>query len=468
MSRPGLAAGTLALAVPAAVLTVVYLTQAGHWFMTDLQVYRWGGLLARRSGPLYAAKFRGTLSFTYPPVAAAVFELLSAVPMLAVKQFVIAVSVLALFASAWLAWGGAGVRAPWARAAVALAVTDIALCTDPVQQTIDLGQVNLVLMAVVLADLLSRDDRWWRGAGVGLAAGIKLSPGIFIVYLLVTRRFRAAGVAIAVFALTIAAGFAVLPGQSRQYWLGGLFLDAGRPGPVIYASNQSLLGAIARLGGGSRGALPYWLAAAVVVAACGLLAAAWAHRRGRELAAVSVCAVTGLLVEPVSWDHHWVWIVPVLVTVVHAAWRYRSWVAWAAAAVVLLVFAAYPVGQPGDPSAVKGLIWSVPVGGNREYGWHGWQLVTGNLYAIAGLAMLCAALVALSRGRGSATQGPSEPDLVAAAGDSAAAEDIPLGALPRGPVSSFVPARADGADAPELTGTGETAGRPPQSPPHGG
>jgi alpha-1,2-mannosyltransferase len=413
--RPGLIAGTLALAVPAVVLTAAYMGQAEHWFMTDLQVYRWGGLLARRSGPLYTAKFQGTLSFSYPPVSAAVFELISALPLLAVKRIVITGSVLALFASAWLALGSVGVRGRVARLAAALAVTDIALCTDPVQQTIDLGQINLLLMAVVLADLLAPGDRWWRGAGVGVATGLKLTPGIFICYLLVTRRFRAAGTATAAFALTVAAGFAALPGPSRQYWLGGLFLDTSRPGPVIYASNQSLLGAIARLTGGSGPAQPYWLAAALLVAVIGLLAAAREHRHGSELAAVSVCAVTGLLVSPVSWDHHWVWIVPVFVAVADAAWRRRSPALWAGLAGLMLVFGAYPVGQPGDPAALKGLIWSVPAGGNREYRWHSWQLVAGNLYALAGLGMLCAAVIGHRILRERRRGRPSGDDLLAAA-----------------------------------------------------
>jgi alpha-1,2-mannosyltransferase len=412
----GVAVAALALAIPAVVLTAVYTSQADHWFMTDLQVYRWGGSLARRSGPLYTGKFQSTLSFSYPPVSAAVFELISVLPMLAVKRIVIIGSVLALFASAWLACGSAGVRGSWARAAAALAVTDIALCTDPVQQTIDLGQINLVLMAIVLADLLAPGDRWWRGAGVGVATGLKLTPGIFIAYLLVTRRFRAAGTATAAFALTAAAGFAALPGPSRQYWLGGLFLDASRPGPAIYAANQSLLGAIARLAGGSEPAVPYWVAAALLVAAIGLLVAAREHRQGRELAAVSVCAVTGLLVSPVSWDHHWVWIVPLLVAVAAAAWRCRSRVLWAGLAGLILVFGAYPgIGQPGDAGAVKGLIWSVPAGGNREYRWHGWQLLAGNLYALAGLGILCAAAISHQILRERRQGRPAGDDLLAAA-----------------------------------------------------
>jgi alpha-1,2-mannosyltransferase len=397
---PGLAATTLVLAVPVAISAAIYFSQADHSVMLDLEVYRWGGALARHSGPLYSAQYRGFLSFTYPPMAAVVFELLSALPLLAAKLIVITGSLLALFASAWLACGGTGVRGSWARAAAAFAVTDVVLFTDPVQQTIDFGQVNLVLMALVLADLFPWDDRWWRGAGVGLAAGLKLTPGIFIGYLLVTRRFRAAGVATAAFALTVATGFAVLPGPSRHYWLGGLFLDSSRPGAVIYASNQSLLGAIARLAGGSGPARPYWLATALVVAVCGLLAAARTYRRGRELAAVSVCAVTGLLVSPVSWDHHWVWIVPVFVAVADAAWRHRSRAAWVGLTALVLVFGSYPwVPNLPNPAQVRGLIWFVPVGGNREYGWHGWQLLAGNLYTLAGLGIACAVALAAFRGR---------------------------------------------------------------------
>ena len=33
------------------------------------------------------------------------------------------------------------------------------------------------------------------------------------------------------------------------------------------------------------------------------------------------CALTGLLVSPISWDHHWVWIVPALALLADAAVR---------------------------------------------------------------------------------------------------------------------------------------------------
>lgn len=169
--------------------------------MLDLRVYRWAGLVARRGGPLFAVRYRNWLSFTYPPAAAVVFELLPALPSLAVKRIMVTSSVLALAGCAWLACGAAGVRGARTRAArtaAALAVTDVALWSDPVQHTIGFGQVNLFLMLVVLADLLAPGERWWRGAGAGLATGLKLTPGIFIAYLLVTRRFRAAGTATAV------------------------------------------------------------------------------------------------------------------------------------------------------------------------------------------------------------------------------------------------------------------------------
>ncbi len=109
------------------------------------------------------------------------------------------------------------------------------------------------------------------------------------------------------------------------------------------------------------------------------------------------------------------WIVPVLVAAAQAAWRYRSRAAraarapWAGLACLVLLFLSYPaVGRPPNPAQVKGLIWSVPVGGNREYGWRGWELAVGNLYVLAGLAMLCGAAVAALRA-GAARRAGREP-----------------------------------------------------------
>ena len=124
----------------------------------------------------------------------------------------VVVNIAALVAALWFTFGGLGYRRGLTRLGATLLTAAAVFWTEPVLRTIYLGQVNLVLMALIIWDLCQPDlrrsgaSRWWKGAGVGVAAGIKLVPLIFIPYLLLTRRFRAAAVACAVFAATVAAG----------------------------------------------------------------------------------------------------------------------------------------------------------------------------------------------------------------------------------------------------------------------
>src|SRR5439155_93248 len=228
---------------------------------------------------------------------------------------------------------------------IVFAVSALALQTWPVAYTLHLGEVNLILAALIGADLFgsrggsggssppelaehSRDGAWWQGIGTGLAAGIKLTPLIFVAYLALTGRLRAAAVAAGTFAVTVAAGFGGLPGPSRTFWLGGVFYNQNRVGDPANPSNQSLAGAVARLAGTADPPRQWWLVAVFAVGLAGLTVAVWAHRRGYRMAGFGCCAVTGLLVSPMSWTHHWVWAVPVLVWLIAAAWRRRS-AAWA-------------------------------------------------------------------------------------------------------------------------------------------
>lgn len=112
--------------------------------------------------------------------------------------------------------------------------------------------------------------------------------------------------------------------DARVYWLDGTFGNPSRVGNPANPSDQSLSGAIARLAGGLDGVRAWWLAAALLTGLAGIAIAAWAHRRGRRLAGVVCCAVTGLLVSPFSWTHHRVWAVPLLIGLATTAWRRRS------------------------------------------------------------------------------------------------------------------------------------------------
>jgi alpha-1,2-mannosyltransferase len=397
--------------------------------MIDLRVYQAGGLLALHSGNVYGAPVAGHLFFTYPPMAALAFSAVATLPMAWLRWLLIGASIGALTATMWLATGMLGHRRPAARLAMALAASGVALWLQPVWQTISFGQVNLILMLIIMADLRLPDTAWFKGAGVGLAAGFKLTPLIFIPYLLLTRRIRAAGVALGTFMLTIALSAIALPGPARQYWLGLLFLNSGRTGNTAYVGNQSLYGTLARLLGSPAAAGPYWAAVAAVIGVAGLLIAACWSRRGQELAGILTCALTGLLICPVSWEHHWVWAAPGLVMAADAvarlwrggqvarapgggrrsaaafrqcrAWQHRAWQCWAwlAAATVLAVpFFQYPPGL-------------VPASIVQGTGARGTQLLAGNIYVIAGLGILGLAGVALFARRRLAERPPAATPL---------------------------------------------------------
>jgi Glycosyltransferase family 87 len=429
-----LPAGALLLAAVLAAWLADLVTHLSYMAaMRDLVVYRDGGLIVRHvspaydphhASPLYDWTGQNGVQFTYPPFAAVIFSVASVLSWTAMRWAMTLASLAALGLSLWLVFGALGYRdRPAVRLGATLGISALALATEPVQQTLALGQVNLLLMLLVVADLLTGSalvpggrTRWWHGLGIGIAAGVKLTPLIFIPYLLLIRRYRQAAVAAGVFAATVALGYAILPRDSGTYWAHGLFLKANRIVFLGTRGNQSLRGVLTRLAGSvSSGTVP-WIAAAVLVAAAGLVAAALLYRARQPVPAMLACALTGLLVSPLSWDHHWVWVAPGIALLAHlGATAARGLVRtawWAAAAVLFLIFASWPqfwnLGQAGLTPA--GLGWYAPgtyfATGSKpwyhEFHWHGLQLLAGNSTVLAGLACLAALVVAaafLARGR---------------------------------------------------------------------
>jgi alpha-1,2-mannosyltransferase len=342
----------------------------------------------------------------YPPFAAIVFAVLAALSWQLVLSLWTAASIAALVLTVWLTLGGAGYRPGMARLGGTLLLSAVLFWTAPVMHAINNGQVELMLMALIMWDLCQPERRWWQGIGVGIAAGIKLVPLIFIPYLLITRRYRQAAVAAAAFTATVAVGFVVLPGDSRVWWLDGLFRQSSHIGFLGWEGNQSLQGLITRLAGSIAAGNPIWLIAAALTAAIGLASASILHRAGHATEGLLTCAVTGVLISPVSWDHHWVWIVPVVVALV--CWGLRSPAykyAWlTAATAVVVLFGAWPglvFGQRHSRGIFfEGLIYWPPASAWRqfflygdqpsypEYHWHGLQLIVGNLYVLTGMTLL--------------------------------------------------------------------------------
>ncbi|MGW3355178.1 glycosyltransferase 87 family protein [Streptomyces bungoensis] len=287
----------------------------------DLRVYygtvhTWVG----HGGRIYDYRVPGTpYGFTYPPFAALVLLPLAPMTRTCAIAASLAANLAALAVVLRILAGPGRRRHSWYR--WSLALCGLALF-EPLRDTVSFGQVNLVLLALVLGDcrLLAtgRDRR--AGVGIGLAAAVKLTPALFIGLLLLARRWRAAAVAtgVAVGATGLAAW--ADPGASRFYWTRALW-DTGRVGRLDYVSNQSLQGVLARLGEPDRA---LWAALALPVLC------AWAVRTRRAVAAgdwTAAFALTGAaacLVSPVTWVHHLVWLLPCFAVLVRAG---RRWLA---------------------------------------------------------------------------------------------------------------------------------------------
>jgi alpha-1,2-mannosyltransferase len=389
----------------------------------DLTVYRDGGLIVRHFRPFYDPHVAAplydwggysslALKFTYPPIAAVAFALISFIPMKMLWVLWVPVNIAALLVALWFTFGGLGYRDRRVRLGATLVAAAVTFWLQPVVRTIYLGQINLVLMAAIMWDLCQpREGRWWKGFVTGIAAGIKLTPLIFIPYMLVTRRFREAAMIVAGFLFTIVVGFVVLPGDSAKWWLHGLIVsDATRTGFIGWAGNQSLRGITARLTGSIAAGQAPWVVAVVLATILGLAAAFLLDRAGHRVTAILTTALIGLLDSPISWDHHWVWVAPGVAVAGHYAvrsWqtaRRRAWSFVALAAGIIIVFASWPDAMWEKARNLGkfslGFLWAPPntnpilyeEHGDQpwfaEYHWHGLWLLTGNAYILGGMALL--------------------------------------------------------------------------------
>jgi hypothetical protein len=163
----------------------------------------------------------------------------------------------------------------------------------------------------------------WAGAGIGLATAIKLTPGLFILYLIVARHWRPAIVAAATAAGATAAAALLAPRESIAYFTSVLW-QTDRVGTADFTPNQSLAGVLARLYDSPETPGLLWLTFAAVCCALGLSRAATAHAEGDELAAFTLVGLTAVVISPISWTHHLVFVVPALVIMVDGALRRRS------------------------------------------------------------------------------------------------------------------------------------------------
>ncbi|MGW0549771.1 glycosyltransferase 87 family protein [Streptomyces altiplanensis] len=415
------------LAVSLAALGALCVLQ--HIPMVDALVYRAEGAAVTNGTDLYGFTVtQWQLPATYPPFAAILFVPTTWLPLGGLKIAFAAGNAALLALLVHLSCRFA--RLP-ATPALVLAATALGLWLEPVFQTILFGQINLALACLVLWDLTRTDDAIGKGFALGVAAGVKLTPAIFIVYLLLTGRVRAGLTALASLTGTALLGALVLPHASVDFWTRRLF-ETGRVGKAWIVDNQSLQGVLARVLHTPEPG-PVWLAAAAGVAVAGL----WAARRaavvaGREPWGVLAAAATGLLISPISWSHHWVWCVPVL-AVLAAEGR------WRAAGAVAVAFTART-------------LWLVPHDGALDLRLPWWQQPLASPYPLLGLALLVYAATGPARAR----RAPSLPRPVPARGGAGGSASW-LPASPGGPESR--PGRTGPPDGTESPGRARRARR---------
>ena len=363
----------------------------------DLSVYLAGGEAFRHGDAVYSTEIHsdyGIGFFTYPPVTLLLFAPLSFLPTNVVFALMLLLGVASLVGVIWLSLRLVGAVPGRGSVGASLAMAAGAIWLQPVFDTLYQGQINLILILLILLDIaLDGRPRWPTGILIGVAVAAKITPAIFIVYLLLQRKLRAAAVATGTWLILTALGFAAARSDSVEFWFHGTFADSARvASPLTNASvfNQSLRGVLLRLLGGGAGEIA-WFVLALLVAIGGFAVALVARRTEGRLAGAVACAITGLLISPLSWHEHWVWMVPVLVLLVDLGRRLRHRAPTLAGAIPVIV-------------AVPFLMWPLPIAPGRvgaasilSPARHMWEdegsrgpvpLVAGAAYVLVGLTLL--------------------------------------------------------------------------------
>lgn len=364
----------------------------------DGEVYQIGARAWLNGQPIYhdlpETSVGLRLPFIYPPFAAIVFTPLAVVSKAVAITAIMVVSQLALLATLYVVSRTATFtpRSHGTAMLVAAAALPLATLTEPVFETLTYAQINLVLMTLVAVDCLWRTDGerklpYPRGILLGIAAGLKLTPAVFLLFFLVRRDLRAILTTIVTFLITVALGFLLAFRDARWFWSREVFASSDVSfGPQfegdasIYAGNVSLRSLLSKL------QVPEpWLTVvlgllivlAIAVAVAGMWYALYGRRDNKvDLpTAVVLNGILGLLISPISWSHHWVWIVPALLLLFGTAYSRRHIPLLLATTVAAELYLIGPH-------------WNVPQGDGKELTWNIFEHLIGNAYVYLGMAFL--------------------------------------------------------------------------------
>jgi len=346
--------------------------------MVDLEVYSRAGSVLLAGGNFY--DLPGPLQFLYPPFAAVLAVPLALLPATVLQVGWTAAGALALVAILHRF----GLQGWLLSVASAVAVYVV----EPIVQTLAFGQLGIFLVALVVLDLVPGPRVFRRrllpeGVLTAIATAIKLTPAIFVLYLLAVRKYRAFLVAVITGMFVTLISAAIVPAASYEFWTRLALGDTGLGHSIIYYTNQSVMAGVVRIFGLGSAPAVVGLVLSAVVAIAGVWAAVLWHRLGDVRLAVNLCGVAGLLASPVSWLHHFVWVVPLAMSLLERR----------------------PIGPRRLPVWFLALGWlfvgwvfvapftHLPNGADVELRWSWLQHLLASITAVVGLALLASAIM---------------------------------------------------------------------------
>jgi alpha-1,2-mannosyltransferase len=391
--------GLLLLCVVGAALLVRWTYNGFIQGHIDIDVYRAAGSAVLHGKDLYGpdATAHG-LPYLYTPFASLLFAPLNLVSIDVMHGLWMITLLTALAAFIWhsLREMAPQVIARHGRPITLLASIGAALMMEPFAQNLKFGQINILVGLAILLDVRRKTGRIPTGVLIGIAAGVKLTPLIFALYFFFTGRRRDAITAGITFVITFVVGLAIAWSSSVDYWTSVAY-DVKRVG-VAFVTNQSLQGFFTRIVGGPEELSVVYKGVIALITLSVLALAIGAARSGRTRMGAVVCALAMLLGSPISWSHHWVWIIPALLWLGFAEDR-PTWGRGAAIA-GFVMFCVSPIQWP-------------PRGDNHEYHYSGLYLLEGNAYLAATLVLLAALGVHFLRHRKATRRSTGRIDVAA-------------------------------------------------------
>ncbi|OFK64840.1 hypothetical protein HMPREF2806_03270 [Corynebacterium sp. HMSC076G08] len=303
------------LALGIAVMVYKIIQFDGHKAFTfilpfDLAIYRMAGEDLNAGGLLYDAPYIFEFPFTYPPFAGLLFKVLPFFSKDALTIIWPSLMFLAVLAIIVMIFRERGVKMTPAAVLIAVLLTALTPANETMHGSLYYGQVNVFLMLLVAFDFLPIKHRL-PGVGIGLAAGIKLTPAYMGLALLFEKRWWAAAGAVITFLVTVVLGFLFVP-DAMVFWTDAMF-NSSRVGEHANPGAKSLRSLMFRELGIDGGI--WWILAVIVVFALTCLALRTAYLRGNRSAAFALTGLSTCLVSPFSWYHHFVWTIPFIVMV---------------------------------------------------------------------------------------------------------------------------------------------------------